>query len=290
MPCFACGAERGADRVRISAGLSIAFCRACCTGRSESPPSAAELHDLYGDRYYEAWGLHEPGNRTEALKRTTFARRLDECAPWVRRAGKVLDLGCATGFFLREAQARGHEPFGVDVSEHAIRACAEHIASEHLHCGEFDASAFGANPDLRFDAVFMSDYLEHVLDPQAVLTLAAKRLAPGGVVVVTTPDVGSFSRHAMGRRWPHFKPEHVSYFSRRGLRRLLGAVGLEVVALRATRKALSLSYVIAQFKRYPNPWITPWLAPLRKIVPTSLADALLWVSTGELTAIARKAP
>ena len=288
MACFACGADRGVDRVRISDGLSISFCCACRSGRSELPPSPEHITALYDGGYYEAWGLHETGNRTESMKRATFARRLDDCAPWMRRGGEVLDLGCATGFFLREAEAHGYRAFGVDVSEHAIRECSATIAPERLHCGEFDASTFGVGADHRFDAVFMSDYLEHVLDPRAVVTLAADRLASGGVVVVTTPDVGSFSRHAMGRRWPHFKPEHVSYFSRQGLRRLLDAAGFDVVDVRATRKALSLSYVIAQFKRYPNPWITPWLAPLRKVVPAAIADALFWMSTGELTAVARK--
>jgi 2-polyprenyl-3-methyl-5-hydroxy-6-metoxy-1,4-benzoquinol methylase len=289
MACFACGSDRAPDRVRISSEHSIAFCPVCGSGRSESPPAPEAFASMYGGDYYQAWGVHETGSRTELLKRATFARRLDDCAPWMRSGGKVLDLGCATGFFLREAQEHGYEGFGIDVSAHAIGQCAMSIDRDRLHCGEFESSTFGTAAGDRFDAIFMSDYLEHVLNPSAVLALAADRLAPAGVVVITTPDVGSFSRRVMGRRWPHFKPEHVSYFSRKGLARLLRSMGFALVNLRPTRKALSIAYVAAQFRRYPNPWITSWLQPLHRLLPVALTDAIVWIPTGEVTAVARKA-
>ncbi|MES2521673.1 MAG: class I SAM-dependent methyltransferase [Gemmatimonadota bacterium] len=288
MACFACSSHGPADGIRISPALSISFCRECGSGRSDVPPAPELLTAIYDRGYYDAWGLHEAGNRTDALKRATFARRLEHCAGWIKEGGTILDLGCATGSFLREASSRGYQVYGIDISAHAIEQCAATVDRTHLHCGEFDSSTFGNATDRGFDAIFMSDYLEHVLDPRAVLAMAAERLAPGGVVVITTPDAGSVSRRLMGTRWPHFKPEHVSYFSRRGLRRALETSGLAVVDLRPARKSLSITYIAHQFTRYPNPWITGWLAPLRRLLPPAIADAALETPTGEVTAVARK--
>jgi 2-polyprenyl-3-methyl-5-hydroxy-6-metoxy-1,4-benzoquinol methylase len=288
--CFACRTDLPAHSVRMSPVLSISFCCACGSGRADGPPQRETLTAIYREDYYKAWGLHDVDNCTESLKRATFSQMLQQCSRWMRDGGKILDLGCATGFFLREAHQRGFEGFGVDVSAYAIDRCAATIDRTRLYCGEFQSSPFGEESEHRFDAIFMSDYLEHVHDPAAVLALAAERLAPSGVVVITTPDVSSVSRRIMGRRWPHFKPEHVSYYSGKGMIRALHDSGLALVAGWSTRKALSIRYVLHQFTQYPNPWITSWLAPLFRVLPSAIADAHPRVTTGELTVVARRQP
>lgn len=270
------------------ADLTVIYCPSCRTGFADPSPSDATLAAIYGTHYYDSWDLRDGGKATAAMKRATFRRRLAMCAPWLKPGARVLDLGCATGYFLQEAVSAGYEPFGVDIVPDAIAQCETTFGTGRFFCGEFQDAQFAANPVGTFDAIFMSDYIEHVRQPAAVLELVFRRLAPGGIVVITTPDVSSLSRRIMGARWPHFKVEHLWYFSRQSLQHLLTDVGLQLMMHSAATKSLTLSYLAAQFRAYPHPRLTPLLNGLVGLVPASLADARFRLLTGEVTVVAKR--
>ena len=85
--------------------------------------------------------------------------------------------------------------------------------------------AEAAYPAARFHAVFMSDLIEHVPEPMALLEEVHRILAPGGHVVICTPDFASPSARLLGRRWYHRKTEHVIYFTARTLTAALERAG-----------------------------------------------------------------
>lgn len=268
--------------------VTIKYCPHCQLGYADPFPDDATLAAIYGAHYYDSWNLRDGGKATGEMKRATFRRRIAQCGPWLKPGARVLDLGCATGYFLEEAVSAGFEPFGVDIASDAIAQCEAQFGSGRFFCGEFQDAQFAANPAGLFDAIFMSDYIEHVRHPQAVLELVAQRLVPGGIVVVTTPNVASLTRCIMGARWPHFKVEHLWYFSRQSLEHLLAETGLQTMAHSAATKSLTLSYLAAQFRYYPHPHLTPLLNGLTRILPTPLADARFRLLTGEVTVIARR--
>lgn len=268
--------------------LTVRLCPSCHVGYADPFPDDATLAAIYGAHYYDSWDLRDGGKATADMKRATFRRRIAQCGPWLKPGARVLDLGCATGYFLDEAVSAGFEPFGVDVSSDAIAQCETKFGAGRFFCGEFEQAQFAANPAGVFDAIFMSDYLEHVRHPRAVLEHVARRLAPGGIVVITTPDVASPTRYLMGERWPHFKVEHLWYFSRQSIEHLLAEAGLQAMAHSAATKSLTLSYVAAQFRYYPHPRLTPLLNGLVRVVPQALADARFRLPTGEITVVARR--
>lgn len=284
--CPACGSVKALHSLRISDSLSLACCADCETAWASPRPDEASLAAVYGRHYYDAWGLDSHGALTAQMKRRTFRSLLDWCAPWLSEHGRILDLGCATGFFLDELRARGHEVFGVDISEFAIRECEKRFEMGRLFCGEFEAARFAANPEGRFDAIFMSDYLEHVGDPRAVLAAARQRLTPGGSLVITTPNISSPSRRLMGERWPHFKTEHLWYFSPSGLTSLLRSSGFRIAASRPTVKRLSLAYLGTQSRRYPGLWAAPLLVSLDRCLPERVLHFPFPLRTGELSVVA----
>lgn len=288
MVCIACGSDNLNRRLRVTSQLSIAFCGNCHSGRAELPPDAEALGLIYDAEYYDAGGVADRNIDREVLKRATFARRLDDCAKLIPDGGCILDLGCATGFFLQEAEERGWRSFGVDISAAAIGLCQPKTKPERLYCGQFENATFRENPTNEFDAIFMSDYLEHVLDPASVIGVAVNRLRAGGAIVINTPDVQSLSRKLMGKHWPHFKIEHVSYFSLEGITGLFDTAGLDVVASWPTVKALSIAYLARHFEKYPNKWISPWLTTLGRALPGSAANAIMWIPTGELTLVGKR--
>jgi SAM-dependent methyltransferase len=68
-----------------------------------------------------------------------------------------------------------------------------------------------------YDVITLIDVIEHVSDPVALLENARDILAPAGVLVIVTPDVGSIAARVFGSRWWHYRVAHVGYFNRANL-------------------------------------------------------------------------
>jgi SAM-dependent methyltransferase len=153
-----------------------------------------------------------------------------------------------------------------------------------LHTGVLTDRPF---PDQSFDAITMVDFIEHVRDPIVEMAEARERLAPGGVLAVSTPRVDSVARRMLGSAWPQYREEHVSYLTRDGLRRLLGRAGLSRLSVRTTRKAVTLAYVHGQGATYPMRFVTPIVAGAYRALPP--ARHIVWrLPFGEMTITATR--
>ena len=287
MTCMICGSNQGLNREEnIKEQLSIKYCLDCGTAWADPQPDDATLDAIYGRHYYDSWALLTHSDITAQLKKLTFRRRLEKCAQWLPFGSRILDLGCATGFFLEEAQKHGFSPFGVDCCSYAIDECKQSFDTGRLYCGEFNDSSFGLNPDGKFEAIFMSDYMEHVRDPKLILSIARDRLVNGGAVVITTPNIESPTRFLMRRHWPHFKLEHLWYFSPKGLTGLLTSEGFQVVDVWPITKHLSLAYILAQLAQYSGQLGSSMIRLTQKVLPKCLLELSLSLRTGEFTIVA----
>jgi SAM-dependent methyltransferase len=85
-----------------------------------------------------------------------------------------------------------------------------------------------------FDAITMGCVLEHLPDPHEVIEAAVEALAPGGLLVVVVPSVGSLGFRAFGADWPGLDlPRHLLHFGPATLRKLASMHGLEVRDVRS---------------------------------------------------------
>jgi 2-polyprenyl-3-methyl-5-hydroxy-6-metoxy-1,4-benzoquinol methylase len=162
--------------------------------------------------------------------------------------GRLLDVGCSTGFFLNAARA-DFVVSGVEPSH-----WAGEFAREKLHLdvveGTLDDAPFPAG---HFDVVTLIDVIEHVTDPKAVLSRAAQLLRPGGVLYLVTPDIGSVSARLLRGRWWGLRPAHITYFSRRTLKRMLSDVGFSVLETRSYGRIFTYGYWLSRLRNYPAP-------------------------------------
>jgi ubiquinone/menaquinone biosynthesis C-methylase UbiE len=169
-----------------------------------------------------------------------FGLRLEFLLDAVAPGSRVLDLGCGTGDFTAALADHGALPVGVEVANEPLRrARLRHPQLEFVLAGEqlpFD--------DGEFDVVWAGEVLEHVQDGLGLLAQVHRMLAPGGTLLVTTPDHGRLRRFwlALSRRRfeEHFEPrsDHVRFFTAGSLARLLAAAEFDRPDLRSRRGVL----------------------------------------------------
>jgi len=100
---------------------------------------------------------------------------------------RVLDVGCGNGWFLAVPLARrGFDVTGIDLHEPSIDR-ARHFA-DGLTNVRFAVGTVSELGTARFDVVILSEVLEHVSDPKALLLASLERLKPDGIVLITVPN------------------------------------------------------------------------------------------------------
>jgi len=274
--CIVCGALPGEEF--YAGGVDLRRCGDCGLAWRSKFPDAAELSALYGDDYFERWGIDGPERLADvrSMKESTYRAFFDEILHH-RAEGRLLDLGCALGFLLGIARESGFDAYGLDRNEAAI-AEARGEFGDRVHAGSLDDSAF---PRVDFDVVTLIDVLEHVPDPRALLDAVSSRLASGGVVAAVLPNAGSRIARLMGRHWPHYNAEHLFYWSSACLRRFLETEGWRVLTLReGIRKTFSARYLGDYARRLDRP-LLPALAGFGALP--------LRIPTGEMLVIASPA-
>jgi 2-polyprenyl-3-methyl-5-hydroxy-6-metoxy-1,4-benzoquinol methylase len=146
---------------------------------------------------------------------------------------RVLDIGCGDGELAARLAAEGHEVFGID----ALEAPAHREALAGYGQADLARGLDGVPAaDRLFDTILMLDVLEHLAEPEQILADARARLAPGGVAIVSLPNVANITvRLALLRgRFPYadrgiLDRSHMRFFTRSSARALLSRCGFEVV-------------------------------------------------------------
>jgi len=242
--CPGCGGPTDQERLYSIRDCAILRCPACGLGRTEAPAFKPEQY--YTDDYFS--GEHADGyadyRGAEPVLRREFARTVDFIRAR-RDGGRLLEIGCAYGFFLQEARAY----FDVSGIELAADAAA-HARQSGLavHTGVADEATLARLGT--FDVMVMLDVIEHLPDPLGMLQLLGRHLAPGGIIVITTGDFGSAVARLLGPHWRLMTPpQHLWFFTQRAMAGMARAVGLAVEHADHPWKIVPLSLVTFQLRR-----------------------------------------
>lgn len=128
-----------------------------------------------------------------------------------------------------------------------------------------------ALPEDRYDAVTMVDFIEHVPQPYEAVLKARRVLAPGGLLCLVTPDIRSVAARLMGKRWWHFRPAHLGFFTGRSLDVLMERAGLRIIQRKKYAWTFSASYLLSRRPRTRFLAGLPLLGLLLKKIPIKLA-------------------
>lgn len=213
--CPVCGGA-GPEAFR-KRGFAFAECRDCHS-RWVIPGSGEAMR--YDERYFaggESSGGYASYLADRDLVRDNFARRLRWLLP-LARGKRLLDVGAAYGFLVAAARDRGFDAIGVE----PVPECAEFARRElavEVRCGTVEEAEL---PLASFDVVTLFDVIEHLVDPARTLRRVHELLRPGGLLAVETGDCEALLARLCGARWYFYDPpQHVTFFSRASLTRLL---------------------------------------------------------------------
>jgi SAM-dependent methyltransferase len=230
--CILCG-SRDAEWVMAShdrlfgiarGTFSLAECKGCGLVRLSPRPTPKEVAGFYAANYWFAGGaISEFYRRMVLLDHVRFAARAarESGAP-----GKILDVGCGGGLFLRMMKQRGFDCLGLDFSPEAARVALERNGVRVLTGDLTNAPIEPGSCAL----ITMYHVVEHLLDPAAYLRAASHLLHPDGRLIVQVPDRDCWEAAMLGENWTGLDvPRHIHVFRSSDLRRLLRSCGFEVV-------------------------------------------------------------
>lgn len=158
-----------------------------------------------------------------------------------RTSGKLLEVGCARGDFLRVAR-ESFEVSGVEPNP-SLADDAEQVAPIYRDVIE-------TLPWRDFDVITSFHVIEHVDSPKRFVAAMADRIKPGGLLVLETPDIHSLPFQIMKAKWRQFIPEHYFFFDQSTMTRLLSDCGFKVEKIVRIGKHASAALILNRLSRY----------------------------------------
>jgi len=224
-----------------------------------SPPTEFKLpegnspyREFSGQRYWEKVLLKLPVGLLTYLfgkdTRSELIAVLKAAKVDVRSQLRFLDTGCFEGQLLDWIRERTPwRAFGLEPNDHAVEIAR--TKGHFVWHGHAESAVEIIPQDQQFDVIYMGQSIEHVNDPVNVLRRLRLLLAPGGVLVMSTPNLDSREIDWFGPTWAHWHaPYHRYIFSRRGLYALVRQVGLLPLHFQSFSHPYWTSMSIAQNK------------------------------------------
>ncbi len=233
--------------------FNVQECSRCALIFISNPPIDTSV--IYDKSYF--WGGSINGGYVNYEQEKSAMRAVFE--DYLVRIGKhtqvgdLLDVGAATGFFLKIAKNVGWRVAGVEISKEAT---AEALRSGlEMHNGSLESSPFQKD---RFNCITMFDLIEHITNPHTIIQKTKELLKKDGVLVINTPNIGSLYAKVLGKNWHLLcPPEHLILFNKKSITYLLNEYGFEVLYFGNIGKTFTVQYIIHQ--------LIHWIPALKNI-------------------------
>lgn len=204
----------------VEPSYDLVECPACGVIFLDPLPTVEALATFYGPTYYDFDRWREEG------KGCAFARRLVRWRP----TGHLLDVGCATGFFIDGIRNHSRwSVYGTDIGASAVRFARESLGLD-VSLGDVADARF---PAAFFDYVHVNNVLEHVRDPLSLLAECRRVIRPDGIFFLSVPnglaDVGDLVEFFRTEGRPaRSKKGHIFFFPARTLVALVDRMGFRI--------------------------------------------------------------
>ncbi|MCI0406573.1 MAG: class I SAM-dependent methyltransferase [candidate division Zixibacteria bacterium] len=186
---------------------------------SDPNPKKNRFEDGYFKRQYKNRLLFSGSDKP--ILYSAWRRKLAK-----KSHGRLLEVGCGEGNFLRRAQKDFNFACGADLSKEGLASAARH----GLLLTRADAEKLPYKSAC-FDFLVAFDLVEHLPGPEKFFAEAARVLKNGGELVLTTPNPESLGSRLKKEKWfGHQDPTHCSIKNAGGWRKIFAAAGFEVIS------------------------------------------------------------
>ena len=170
-----------------------------------------------------------------------------------KSTGRLLDVGCGSGYFLKQMRNEGWDVFGVEPDPKAVAVARDEYGID-VRQGNLSNAGFTDN---MFDAITLSHVIEHIYDPANLLRECGRVLKPGGTLVVTTPNAESLCHTLFKEAWLDLDPpRHLHVFSVRSIRICADKAGIKVKTIKTCSRLANsrwfASMLLKRNGRIPN--------------------------------------
>lgn len=276
--CRLCGEDVFSGLFVVN-GHAIVRCRSCGFVQVAEPPDAEGLRRIYQASYFDKGKyVDDRSGRCEQQRRIHWLTR---CG--VTSGARVLDFGCATGEFLAMARET-FDVWGTDLSTAAIDKARRNLPDLSQRLSIWQPPGDDLEQGF-FDAIVLWDVVEHLKYPVGLLDHLVGGLRPGGVLALSTPDIGALTARLMGRRW-HFMtpPEHLGFFDRNTISKLLAQAGVRETARRECGKWVNTGFLFYKFGRMFPEMVTP--SAVERFRGSVLGGLNVYVPSGDIQYVA----
>jgi len=200
-----------------------------------------------GNRINEAYSQRKSVDA--AIIRESRLRAAEAQVGLIRRYGngtRLLDIGCGEGFFLFNASKFGYVTKGVELSQDAVAYARKEFGLD-VEVKSLEELRFSEN---HFDVVTMWQVLEHLLYPLTTLKEIHRILKPGGMLVITTPDIGGVPARILKKRWWCITRLHINQFTTKTLTNIFKNAGFKNISSVSYKESISLLMLFIPILRY----------------------------------------
>ncbi|HUK89744.1 MAG TPA: class I SAM-dependent methyltransferase [Blastocatellia bacterium] len=226
-PCDLCGEPsarelyNATDRLgKSEAPFTIAACNGCGVLRTLPEMTDEELAQFYPSDYWgnqvepdDAWIRSSQRDKGKFLRASGLG------------SGRILDVGCGSGWFLRVLDSNAWDRFGIENGREAKAIAEQALGRDRVFPDWPPAPHFSQG---YFDVVTFWSALEHMNQPRASLEAARRIIKPGGTLIVQLPNAGGYQARVFKGNWFALDaPRHRYHFSLEALNRLMKETGFE---------------------------------------------------------------
>ncbi len=228
-------------------GYDIYKCRICGLGITEIPENF-NLLDIYTEDYYQ--GGQDDGYSdylgSENALRLEFRKDVNILKRYSKLGDSLLEIGSAYGFFLKEAKDF-FDVKGLEVSNAAVEYCRKN--GQNVFQGILTEDIIDRLSS-KFKVIVFLDVIEHISNPNEFFYNLEKITSKGSLLMLTTGNFSSFFSRLLGKYWRLMTPpQHVFFYSKKSLVKLLKKYGYEIIHISSPSKLVPLGLILYQLNR-----------------------------------------